>query len=133
MYNGALAGISLEGDKFFYVNPLESLGNHHRQEWYGCACCPSQICRFLPSIGNYIYGVSADAVWVNLYIGDTASFKVGRKDVTLTQETNYPWEGAVAITVGVKGSLNTQIRLRVPGWCDNYSIAVNGEKVEAPV
>ena len=133
MYNGALAGISLEGDKFFYVNPLESLGNHHRQAWYGCACCPSQICRFLPSIGNYIYGVSDGAVWVNLYIGDTAAFKVGRKNVTLKQETNYPWEGVVAITVGVKGSLKTQMRLRVPGWCESYTIAVNGEKVEAPV
>ena len=133
MYNGALAGISLEGDKFFYVNPLESLGNHHRQEWYGCACCPSQICRFLPSIGNYIYGVSDSAVWVNLFIGNTADIKVGKKNVTLRQETNYPWEGAVALTVGVKGSLKTQMRLRVPGWCDNYTIAVNGETFEAPV
>ena len=67
MYNGALAGISLEGDRFFYVNPLESKGDHHRQAWYGCACCPSQISRFLPSIGNYIYGTSNEAIWVNLY------------------------------------------------------------------
>ena len=72
MYNGALAGVSLAGDRFFYVNPLASKGNHHRKEWYGCACCPSQISRFLPSIGNYIYGVSSDAVRVNLYIGNTA-------------------------------------------------------------
>ena len=133
MYNGALAGISLDGDRFFYVNPLESLGGHHRQAWYGCACCPSQICRFLPSIGNYIYGVSDDAIWVNLYMGNKADVKVGRKDVTLTQETNYPWEGAVALKVGVKGSLQTQVRLRVPGWCKNYTISVNGETLEAPV
>ena len=67
MYNGALAGISLNGDRFFYVNPLESKGDHHRLPWYGCACCPSQLSRFLPSIGNYIYGISDNAIWVNLY------------------------------------------------------------------
>ncbi len=133
MYNGALAGISLNGDKFFYVNPLESMGNHHRQAWYGCACCPSQICRFLPSIGNYIYGVSDNAIWVNLYMGNTAEVKVGRKTVTLTQKTEYPWKDHVRLEVGVKGTVNTQIRLRVPGWCKNYTIAVNDEAMELPV
>ena len=133
MYNGALAGISLDGSVFFYVNPLESLGTHHRKPWYGTACCPSQICRFLPSIGNYIYGVSDNAIWVNLYMGNEADVTVGKKAVTLTQETKYPWEGAVALRVGVKGTLKTQIRLRVPGWCEGYTLAVNGEAVEAPV
>ena len=133
MYNGALAGISLAGDTFFYVNPLESLGDHHRKAWYGCACCPSQICRFLPSIGNYIYGVSDKAVWVNLYIGNKADVKVGKKAITLIQETNYPWDGAVTLKVGMKGSLQTQMRLRVPGWCKDYTLAVNGETVEVPV
>ena len=133
MYNGALAGISLDGSIFFYVNPLESLGTHHRKPWYGTACCPSQICRFLPSIGNYIYGVSENAVWVNLYMGNKADVKVGKKAVTLTQETNYPWEGAVTLKVGMKGSLQTQMRLRVPGWCKDYTLAVNGETVEVLV
>ena len=133
MYNGALAGINLAGNMFFYVNPLESLGNHHRQEWYGCACCPSQICRFLPSIGNYIYGVSDEALWVNLYMGNTASVKVGGKDVTVTQETKYPWEGAVRLTLGLKGSVKTQVRLRVPGWCKQYTVSVNGNAVEPAV
>ena len=133
MYNGALAGISLAGDRFFYVNPLESLGTHHRQAWYGCACCPSQICRFLPSIGNYIYGVAKDGIYVNLYIGNSASVKVGRRDITLTQETNYPWEGAVAVTVGCKRPFKSALRLRVPGWCKSYTLQVNGKAVEAPV
>lgn len=133
MYNGALAGISLEGDTFFYVNPLESVGNHHRKPWYGCACCPSQICRFLPSIGNYIYGVSDNAVWVNLYMGNTAEVKVAGKDVTLTQKTDYPWDGAIALTVGTKSPVKTQIRLRIPDWCSSYTLAVNGQSVEAPV
>ena len=133
MYNGALAGISLAGDTFFYVNPLESLGNHHRQAWYGCACCPSQICRFLPSIGNYIYGVSDGAVWVNLYMGNTAEVKVGRKTVTLTQETGYPWDGGVRLKIGAKGGVKAQVRLRIPGWCGAYTLSVNGEEVSAPV
>ncbi|MBQ0126840.1 MAG: glycoside hydrolase family 127 protein [Bacteroidales bacterium] len=133
MYNGALAGISLDGDRFFYVNPLESLGNHHRQAWYGCACCPSQICRFLPSIGNYIYGVSDDAIWVNLYIGDKADVRFGGKNLTLTQETRYPWEGAVKLTVGTRSAVKADMRLRIPGWCKSYVIKVNGAEVNPEV
>ena len=127
LYNGALAGISLKGDRFFYVNPLESDGNHHRQAWYGCACCPSQICRFIPSIGNYIYGTSNNALWVNLFIGSKAS--VG-KDVTLSQETDYPWGGNVKITVGSVRKVRKQIRIRIPDWCHEWSISVNGAGVK---
>lgn len=119
LYNAALAGISLEGDTFFYVNPLESLGNHHRQDWYFCACCPSQICRFLPSIGNYIYGLSKDALWVNLFIGNKSDY--------LNIETEYPWDGKVRMTVGPEGSRKKEIRIRIPDWCDNWTISVNGE------
>lgn len=127
MYNGALAGISLAGDRFFYVNPLESLGDHHRQAWYGCACCPSQICRFLPSIGNYVYGVSDDAVWVNLFIGGTAELTAGGKPVTLKQETLYPWDGSVKLTVGLEDALRTEMRVRIPGWCKDWSLSVCGK------
>ena len=133
LYNGALAGVSLSGDRFFYVNPLESLGNHHRQAWYGCACCPSQVSRFLPSIGNYLYGVSDDALWVNLFIGSTAEAKLGRRTLSLVQETNYPWDGNVKLTVNADASFKKEIRVRIPGWCDAYSLTVNGETVEAPV
>jgi DUF1680 family protein len=134
MYNGALAGISLAGDLFFYVNPLASKGHHHRQAWYGCACCPSQISRFMPSIGNYIYGVSADALWVNLYIGNTAEFEVNKKSVKLHQETGYPWDGVVTLTVeSLPAPLKKAVRLRIPEWCASYAIAVNGETVTSPV
>jgi DUF1680 family protein len=134
MYNGALAGVSLKGDLFFYVNPLASKGTHHRQAWYGCACCPSQISRFLPSIGNYIYGVSSDAVWVNLYIGSMAEFKVNKKSVKLRQETGYPWDGAVTLTLeSVSSPLKESFRLRMPGWCKSYTIVVNGETATSPV
>lgn len=131
MYNGALAGVSLAGDKFFYVNPLESLGDHHRKPWYGTACCPSQICRFLPSIGNYIYGVSDDAVWVNLFISGTAEIPVGKKTVTLCQDSVYPWQGSIRITVGDK--LDKDIRVRIPAWCKSWCISVNGTDVEPSV
>ncbi|MCQ2149439.1 MAG: glycoside hydrolase family 127 protein [Bacteroidales bacterium] len=130
LYNGALAGISLKGDRFFYVNPLESLGDHHRQEWFGCACCPSQICRFLPSIGNYIYGVSDDAIWVNLFIGNSASLKIDGRDLTLSQETCYPWDGDVKITVGTRRKLDRELRLRIPGWCKDFSVSINGKPTD---
>ena len=133
MYNGALAGISLTGDRFFYVNPLESKGEHHRQAWYGCACCPSQISRFLPSIGNYIYGTSADALWVNLYIGNSTEIQLDNSPVTLRQETEYPWEGTVKMMVSSAAPFKKEIRMRIPGWCKNYTLAVNGNPVSAPV
>lgn len=131
MYNGALAGVSLAGDKFFYVNPLESEGGHHRQSWYGCACCPSQICRFLPSIGNYIYGVSDDALWVNLYISGTADVKFGKKTVKVSQDSVYPWQGTVRITIGDK--FDKDVRVRIPGWCKSWGISVNGDDIEPAV
>ena len=133
LYNGALAGISLDGDRFFYVNPLESLGTHHRKAWYGCACCLSQVCRFIPSIGNYIYGTSDDAIWVNLFIGGTADIRLGKHHVTLTQETAYPWDGKVKLTFGSARSLRTAVRVRIPGWCEAWSIDVNGEAVSPAV
>lgn len=133
MYNGALAGVSLSGDRFFYVNPLESKGDHHRQEWYGCACCPSQISRFLPSIGNYIYGISANALWVNLFIGNTARLAIDGNDVILKQETNYPWDGLVKFTVASNRPLSKELRIRIPGWCKSYSLSINGKDIYVPV
>ena len=129
LYNGALAGISLGGDRFFYVNPLESKGDHHRQEWYGCACCPSQLSRFLPSIGNYIYASSDDALWVNLYIGNTGQIRIGDTDILLTQETDYPWDGSVKLTISTSQPLEKEIRLRIPNWCKTYDLSINGKRI----
>lgn len=128
LFNGVLSGINLEGDRFFYVNPLASRGDHHRKEWYGCACCPSQLSRFLPSVGSYIYGCSDDAVWVNLFIGNTAEFKAGGKNVSLKMETEYPWNGSVKLTVC--SPLKKDIRLRIPSWCRQSSIMVNGAEAQ---
>jgi DUF1680 family protein len=130
MYNGALAGISLSGDRFFYVNPLASEGTHHRQAWYGCACCPSQISRFLPSIGNYVYGVSDRTVWINLYIGSRSRLMIQDRSVELKQETNYPWDGVVKLTVGINKPAKMVLKLRIPGWCKDFNITVNNDRLE---
>ena len=131
MYNGALAGISLSGDRFFYVNPLYSKGGHHRQEWFGCACCPSQISRFLPSIGNYIYALSDDALWVNLFISGNADIPAGNgTHINVSQSTKYPWDGQVEITLNTKLPMK-QLRIRIPQWAGEYTIAVNGNKKKA--
>ena len=130
MYNGALAGVSLTGDRFFYVNPLASHGDHHRREWYGTACCPSQISRFLPSIGSYIYGTTDDAVWVNLYVGSVTRVPVNGGEITLRQETSYPWDGEVILTVAsLPKPMKKEVRLRIPAWCKSYGVAVNGEEI----
>lgn len=123
LYNGALAGISLDGGRFFYVNPLESEGRHHRKEWYGCACCPSQICRFLPSIGNYIYCSSPDALWVNLFIGNESDF--------CNIKTSYPWNGRIEMSLGPKACGMRTVYVRIPSWCESYSLTVNGRKFTA--
>ena len=102
MYNGVLSGINLRGDRFFYVNPLEANGTHHRQAWFGCACCPSNITRFLPSIGSYVYGTSDNALWVNLYIGSEATVAFSDGTVGVTMQTEYPWDGHVRLTIGSK-------------------------------
>lgn len=119
MFNGVISGMSLKGDKFFYVNPLESYGDHHRQEWYGCACCPSQICRFIPSVGNYIYGLSEDALVVNSFIGNESEY--------MSMTTDYPWDGRIVMKVGPKGAKQKNINIRIPGWCNSWKLTVRGE------
>ena len=148
LYNGLLSGVSLEGDGFFYPNPLESIGQHQRQAWFGCACCPSNICRFIPSVPGYVYAVKDNSLYVNLYMSNTMTGKVLGKDVTLSQSTGYPWSGDVRLTVD-KTALRKEmsLRLRIPGWVrgeatpgglytykdsehPGYAVLVNGVPVE---
>ena len=131
MYNGVLAGVSIEGDRFFYVNPLESDGNHHRREWYGCACCPSNVSRFLPSVGSYIYSISDDKrLFVNLYVGSASEIKIGKTTVEVIQHTDYPWDGNVDMEVNPEKESNFAVNLRIPGWCKKYTLKVNGESLK---
>lgn len=132
LYNGALSGISLDGTGFFYQNPLASRGGRHRHPWFGCACCPPNIARLLGSLGQYIYAQSEKDLWINLYVGGTASATVA-EDVSLklTQETDYPWSGEVKITVDPDTPAKFTLNLRIPGWCSNFDININGESYNA--
>ncbi len=116
LYNGVLSGISLDGGGFFYPNPLQSMGQHQRQPWFGCACCPSNICRFIPSVPGYVYAVKDHNLYVNLFMGNTAELEVAGKKVFLEQRTEYPWNGDIAIRVSPKGSQQFALKIRVPGW-----------------
>lgn len=146
LYNGLISGVSLDGGGFFYPNPLESMGQHQRQPWFGCACCPSNICRFIPSLPGYVYAVKDNQVYVNLFMGNEAELKVGGKKVILHQETRYPWDGHVTLTVDKNAAGTFAMKIRIPGWVRNqvvpsdlytysdgkrpgYSVKVNGEVV----
>jgi DUF1680 family protein len=132
LYNSVLAGVSLDGKRFFYVNPLESLGNHHRSPWFGCACCPPNVARTLASLGGYAYAVSDDALWVNLYIQGAATATVRGRRVKLDVATDYPWDGKVVIRPHVDQTSRFELRLRVPGWCQGATVSVDGEEIAEP-
>jgi len=116
LYNGFLAGVALSGDLFFYVNPLASDGTHRRQPWFDCACCPTNVVRFMPSIPGYVYAQRDGDVYVNLFIGGQTRLTVSDQPVELTQQTRYPWDGAIRITVRPGRPLDFTLRVRIPGW-----------------
>ncbi|MFZ2149133.1 MAG: beta-L-arabinofuranosidase domain-containing protein [Sedimentisphaerales bacterium] len=122
IYNGFLSGISLSGDKFFYPNPLASDGSYERSPWFDCACCPVNIVRFVPSLPGYAYAQQDDVLYVNLFIGGSAAIKMGNNTVRLEQETRYPWDGDVEITVEPKRSKEFTICVRIPGWAQNEPV-----------
>lgn len=117
LYNNVLSGVSLSGDKFFYDNPLESGGEHERQAWFGCACCPGNITRFVASVPGYIYATDGKDVFVNLYVQGKA--EIGK--LTIEQTTDYPWDGLVKIKV-LKGGGKLAMKFRVPGWMKKHPI-----------
>ena len=156
LYNGVISGMSMDGGRFFYPNPLSSDGkykfnadgNTTRQPWFGCACCPSNLCRFIPSVPGYLYGVKDNNIYVNLFAGNTSTIKVNGKDVVLEETTEYPWNGDIKIAVKKSGVKKANLLVRIPGWVRNqvvpsdlykysdaekpaYSVTVNGKAVEA--
>ena len=131
LYNGVLAGISLEGDLFFYVNPLESDGDHHRKRWYGCACCPSNVSRFIPSVGSYIYLKNENELFVNLYVGNQAEFEMGKTKLKVQQTTDYPWDGKVDLAIDPVAPVCFDLKLRIPDWCKSFRASVNGQPIPA--
>ena len=122
LYNGFLSGVSLSGDEFFYPNPLVSDGGYGRKKWFGCACCPVNVSRFLPSVPGLQYGVHADQLYVNLFAGGSAEMSVAATRVKLTQETRYPWDGTVKMTVAPEKPASFTVRVRIPGWARNQPV-----------
>ncbi len=147
LYNGVISGISIDGGRFFYPNPLQSMGQHQRQPWFGCACCPSNAARFIPSVPQYVYAVKDNNFYVNLFMGNTTKVKVGGKNVELEQVTNYPWDGDITMNIK-KASGKFALNIRIPGWVRGevvpsnlyayadgkhlgYTVKVNGEAVKS--
>ena len=148
LYNGVISGVSLDGGTFFYPNPLESDGRHQRQDWFGCACCPSNICRFIPSVPGYVYAVKDNDLYVNLYMANTMHDSVKNGDVSVSMETNYPWDGKVKIVVNEAPKKGFNLKLRIPGWVRGevvpsdlyefdddvelgYKVSLNGQEINA--
>ena len=116
LYNGLISGVSLKGDTFFYPNPLESNGQHARQAWFGVACCPGNITRFMASVPGYMYATRGTSIYVNLFAGGTADIDTSAGRVTVRQETRYPWDGAVHIVVTPQTPREFAVNVRIPGW-----------------
>jgi DUF1680 family protein len=122
LYNSMLSGVSLSADRFFYPNPLESNGQHQRQAWFGCACCPSNVARFVPAIPGYIYAVTDEDLYVNLFISNDADIRMGKRDVKITQKADFPWDGKVEISVFPETGGKFSLMIRIPGWANNEAI-----------
>lgn len=146
LYNGLISGVSLDGGSFFYPNPLASDSGYSRKPWFGCACCPSNISRFVPSLPGYVYAVKDRQVYVNLFLSNRAELKVNDKKVVLEQETSYPWKGDIRLKV-LQGNQPFGMNVRIPGWVRGsvlpsdlyayadhqqpaYRVMVNGQEVE---
>jgi DUF1680 family protein len=121
LYNSMLSGVSLSAYRFFYPNPLESNGQHERSAWFGCACCPSNIARFVPAIPGYIYAADED-LYINLFISNEADIKLNSKNVKISQKADFPWDGHVEISVEPEISSKFSIKIRIPGWAVNEAI-----------
>lgn len=123
LYNGAISGVSLDGKTFFYPNPLESNGQHQRSPWFGTACCPSNITRFVASMPGYVYAQSGDQLYVNLFVASDATVKLdGGVSLNITQQTKYPWDGAVKMTVRPDQAAKFTVKIRIPGWARNQPV-----------
>ena len=141
LYNGVISGMQLDGKRFFYVNPLEVVPEAcekdphkrhvkpERQKWFGCACCPPNLVRMLASLEDYVAVRTEDAVYLNLYVGG----RIDADGLALQVETNYPWQGDVRVTVDADKPVRRRLALRIPGWCRDWTLKLNGAPVEADV
>ncbi len=155
LYNGVISGMSVDGGRFFYPNPLSSDGKYAfnadntttRQPWFGCACCPSNLSRFIPSIPGYVYAVKGNDLYINLFMGNTSAIDINGKSVTLEETTQYPWDGDITIRVVKTKAKQFRMMVRIPGWVSGkvvpsdlyqysdgkqlgYRVTVNGQEVK---
>jgi len=142
LYNCVLSGVSLDGTRFFYTNPLEVRPGHamlqsgsennyrfSRQEWFNCSCCPTNIMRILSSFGQYVYSSSSDSIYVHLYVGSSAEIDISGVRVKIRQKTGYPWKETVTLSVEPEEPVEFSLSLRIPGWCENASLELNGKEI----
>jgi DUF1680 family protein len=129
LFNGSLAGIGLDGKSYFYVNPLSDRGGHRRQPFFPCACCPPNIARLIAMVPGLFYSVNGEGIWVHMYAEGTAEVGIGGSSVVFYQHTRYPWDGEVEIVVEPSRPMEFGIFLRIPGWCSEARVSVNGEGV----
>jgi DUF1680 family protein len=130
LYNGYLSGIDFSGDRFFYVNPLEFDGSYRfnrdnsltRMPWFNCSCCPTNVVRLFPALGGYVYAQKGTEIYVNLFVASTAHLTVGGIDVTLSQQSRYPWDGSISIRIEPSQPVDFTLRLRIPGWAQGNPV-----------
>ncbi|MBX5439837.1 MAG: glycoside hydrolase family 127 protein [Thermoflavifilum sp.] len=122
LYNALLSGLSLKGDEFFYPNPLASMGQYSRSPWFGCSCCPTNLARFIPTVGGYFYATRGNDIYVNLYGANQATIHLPEQVVHLHEQTDYPWSGKIRIEVQPEKNEMFAIRLRIPGWARNEPV-----------
>ena len=125
VYNGFLSGVSMKGNEFFYTNPLESGGQHERRAWFDCACCPSNVARFVASIPGYVYAQKKNDLYINLFFTGTATLAMEKRTVGIAQETNYPWDGGIRITLDPENAATFSVHVRIPGWACNKPVPGN--------
>jgi uncharacterized protein len=130
LYNGALSGLSRDGTHYFYQNPLESDAGHQRWEWHPCPCCTMNVARLVASVGGYFYSAGPDALCVHLYGANEATVTVGEHTVRLKQEGDYPWSGAIRLTLDLDAPALLTVKLRIPQWARSWRAAINGETIE---
>ncbi|MBN9058562.1 MAG: glycoside hydrolase family 127 protein, partial [Rhizobiales bacterium] len=130
LHNGALSGVSLAGDAYFYENPLESHGQHRRWSWHYCPCCPTNLARLVASLGGYVASHDDENVAIHLYAASTIDLEVAGRALRLIQQTAYPWDGDIRITVEADAPVPATLWLRIPGWCRDATASVNGVPVD---
>jgi DUF1680 family protein len=131
LYNGALSGVSVKGDTYFYENPLEATKARDRWVWHDCPCCPPMFLKIMGAMPGYIYAQDDEGIYINLFVGSRADVQLGATKVSVQQTTRYPWDGNVKVSVNPETAARFDIHIRIPGWCRNAQLKVNGVPVHS--